>query len=197
MIVLIDNYDSFSYNLYQLLGSVDPDIEVFRNDAVSIDELRALDPDAIVLSPGPGRPDDAGICEEAVLELGTDRSGDPIPILGVCLGHQAIVEAFGGTVGYAKKLMHGKSSNIVIHEGSAMLDGVPQGAQVARYHSLAATGLPDCLAVAAEDEGGEVMAVEHRRFPVFGLQFHPESIMTPDGKRMIEHFMRIAQEKAD
>ena len=193
MIVLIDNYDSFSYNLYQLIGSVEPDIRVFRNDAVTTEELRELAPEAIILSPGPGKPADAGICEDIVRELGSE-----IPILGVCLGHQAIVEALGGTVGYAKELMHGKSSAIAISENSRLLGNVPQGAQVARYHSLAAIGGDDAswpqeLLITATDESGEIMAVEHSEHPVFGLQFHPESIMTPDGQAIIETFIGIAR----
>ena len=227
MIVLIDNYDSFSYNLYQLIGAVDPDIRVFRNDAVTVDEIAALEPDAIVLSPGPGRPEDAGICEDIVLELGASEDGPDIPILGVCLGHQAIVEALGGTVGYAKRLMHGKPSRIVIDGRSRLLRGLPEDAQVARYHSLAAvraegepndvakaatadgessadeqrgerssaSAWPDDLLVTATDEHGEIMAVEHARHPIFGLQFHPESILTPDGPMMMERFIELAREE--
>jgi anthranilate synthase component 2 len=189
MIYLVDNYDSFSYNLYQLIGALRADIAVIRNDAMSVAELAALEPEAIILSPGPGRPADAGICEEVVREL----SGQ-VPLLGVCLGHQAIVEALGGTVGYAKELMHGKSSLIEITPGSRLLANLGHEVRVARYHSLAAdkATLPACLEVSACDENGEVMAVEHITHPTFGVQFHPESIMTPSGAQMIENFLALA-----
>lgn len=190
MIVLIDNYDSFSYNLYQLIGSVEPNIRVVRNDALSVAEVAALDPQAIVLSPGPGRPSAAGICEEVAVKLGSE-----IPILGVCLGHQAIVEAFGGVVGYARELMHGKSSRVVVEAGSPLFAGLPREIVVGRYHSLAADpdSLPACLRVSARAADGEIMAIEHVEFPVFGVQFHPESIMTPDGRVMIENFLEVAK----
>ncbi len=189
MIYLIDNYDSFSYNLYQLIGEVDPAIEVLRNDALSVEDLEAKNPEAVILSPGPGRPADAGICEEVVLKL----SGK-VPILGVCLGHQAICEAFGGTVGYAKELMHGKSSLVKIDTESPLFNGLPAKVQVARYHSLAADeeSLPECLRVISRADDGEVMAVQHDEFPTYGVQFHPESILTPDGRAMIENFLAIA-----
>lgn len=189
MIYLIDNYDSFSYNLYQLIGEVDPSIEVVRNDALSAEELAAKNPEAVILSPGPGRPAGAGICEEVVLKL----SGI-VPILGVCLGHQAICEAFGGSVGYAKELMHGKSSLVKIDTESPLFNGLPAKVQVARYHSLAADeeSLPECLRVISRANDGEVMAVQHAEFPTYGVQFHPESILTPDGRAMIENFLAIA-----
>lgn len=189
MIYLIDNYDSFSYNLYQLIGEVDPAIEVLRNDALSVEELEAKNPEAVILSPGPGRPADAGICEEVVLKL----SGK-VPILGVCLGHQAICEAFGGTVGYAKELMHGKSSLVKVDAQSLLFNGLPAKVRVARYHSLAADeeSLPECLQVISRADDGEVMAVQHAEFPTYGVQFHPESILTPDGRAMIENFLAIA-----
>lgn len=189
MIYLIDNYDSFSYNLYQLIGEVDPAIEVFRNDALTVEELEEKNPEAVILSPGPGRPADAGICEEVALKL----SGK-VPILGVCLGHQAICEAFGGTVGYAKELMHGKSSLVKVDEQSPLFKGLPAKVRVARYHSLAADegSLPECLQVVSRADDGEVMAVQHAEFPTFGVQFHPESILTPDGRAMIENFLAIA-----
>lgn len=189
MIYLIDNYDSFSYNLYQLIGEVDPSIEILRNDALSVEELEAKNPEAVILSPGPGRPADAGICEEVVLKL----SGK-VPILGVCLGHQAICEAFGGSVGYAKELMHGKSSLVKIDTESPLFNGLPAKVQVARYHSLAADeeSLPECLRVISRANDGEVMAVQHAEFPTYGVQFHPESILTPDGRAMIENFLAIA-----
>lgn len=189
MIYLIDNYDSFSYNLYQLIGEVDPAIEVLRNDALTVEELEEKNPEAVILSPGPGRPADAGICEEVALKL----SGK-VPILGVCLGHQAICEAFGGTVGYAKELMHGKSSLVKVDEQSPLFKGLPAKVWVARYHSLAADegSLPECLQVVSRADDGEVMAVQHAEFPTFGVQFHPESILTPDGRAMIENFLAIA-----
>ena len=189
MIYLIDNYDSFSYNLYQLVGEVNPNIEVVRNDALTVAELEAKNPEAIILSPGPGRPANAGICEEVACRL----SGK-VPILGVCLGHQAICEAFGGTVGYAKELMHGKSSLTKVDSETPLFKGLPKEVRVARYHSLAASeeSLPKCLRVTARTEDGEVMAVQHVEFPTFGVQFHPESILTPDGRAMIENFLAIA-----
>ncbi len=189
MIYLIDNYDSFSYNLYQLVGEVNPNIEVVRNDALTVADLEAKNPEAIILSPGPGRPADAGICEEVACKL----SGK-VPILGVCLGHQAICEAFGGTVGYAKELMHGKSSLAKVDAVSLLFKGLPAEVRVARYHSLAASeeSLPECLKVIARTEDGEVMAVQHAEHPTFGVQFHPESILTPDGRAMIENFLAIA-----
>lgn len=193
MIYIIDNYDSFSYNLYQQVGAVakdfGADVCVIRNDEMSASDLRSLKPDAVFLSPGPGRPADAGICEDVILELGGE-----VPILGVCLGHQAIVEALGGNVGYAKELMHGKSSMVSIDENSRILAGLGPKAQVARYHSLAAEAptLPNFLVTTATDDAGEVMAVEHALLPIFGLQFHPESIMTPDGTQMVRNFLSIA-----
>lgn len=184
MILLIDNYDSFSYNLYQLLGEVEPNIKVIRNDELTVQEIETLSPEAIVLSPGPGRPEDAGVCVEVVQKL-----GGKIPILGVCLGHQAICTAYGGVVTYAKELMHGKQS-VVTTAGGGLFAGMNKTFPVARYHSLAAekATLPPELIVTAETEDGEVMAVEHRSNPVFGLQFHPESILTPNGKQIIENF---------
>ncbi len=191
MIVLIDNYDSFSYNLYQLVGELNPDIEVVRNDALTVEELEAMHPQAIILSPGPGRPADAGICEEVALKL----SGK-VPILGVCLGHQAICEAFGGVVGYAKELMHGKSSLAKLDTTSPIFKGMPEQAQVARYHSLAAEEetLPACLKVISCTDDGEVMAVQHAEFPTYGLQFHPESILTPEGRTILKNFLEITVE---
>ncbi len=187
MILLIDNYDSFSYNLYQLIGEIDPDIRVIRNDEMTVEEIEAMKPDRIILSPGPGRPEDAGMIMEAVKTL-----GEKIPILGVCLGHQAICAVFGAAVTYAKELMHGKQSQIRFDTDSPLFCGCPQTAPAARYHSLAvdAETLPDCLRVTARTDDGEVMAVEHRDYPIFGVQFHPESIMTPDGKTMIRNFIK-------
>ena len=189
MILLIDNYDSFSYNLYQLVGSIEPDIRVVRNDELTVPEIETLSPKAVILSPGPGRPANAGVCIETVKRL-----GGKIPILGVCLGHQAICEAFGATVSYAKELMHGKQSEMSLDTVCPLFRGCPETAPVARYHSLAVLEetLPDCLAVTARAENGEVMAVKHAQFDIYGVQFHPESFMTPDGKTMLENFILIA-----
>ena len=188
MTLLIDNYDSFSYNLYQLIGEINPDIRVIRNDGMTVDQIRSLKPDRIILSPGPGRPEDAGVTMEAVTALGKD-----IPLLGVCLGHQAICAAFGATVTYAKALMHGKQSVVRAETDCPLFAGCPETFPVARYHSLAAAAdtMPGCLQVTARTEDGEVMAVQHREYPVFGVQFHPESILTPDGKTMLRNFMCI------
>lgn len=190
MIVLIDNYDSFTYNLVQYIGALEPDIRVIRNDACTPEEIEAMRPDAIVISPGPGKPSEAGICIEAIRYF-----KDKIPILGVCLGHQAICEAFGGTVSYAKELMHGKSSMAQIKEASPLFRNIGTEMQVARYHSLAAIqdSLPGELKVTAETDDGEVMAVEHRDYPVYGLQFHPESVLTPKGMTLIENFLNIVK----
>lgn len=194
MILLIDNYDSFVYNLYQMMGAIDPDIEVVRNDAVGVDAIARMAPEALVLSPGPGRPAEAGVCEEACRAL-----AGRIPILGVCLGHQTICEAFGGRVGYAKRLMHGKRSRIEADGASALFCGMPREFSVARYHSLAAIEeeLPACLRVTARAEDGEVMAVEHAEYPLFGVQFHPESVMTEGGKRLLGNFIGIARAFAE
>ena len=186
MIVLIDNYDSFSYNVFQLIGSVEPDIKVVRNDEYTVEEIEEMKPEALILSPGPGKPSDAGICIEAVRYF-----AGKIPILGICLGHQAICEAFGGRVSYAKELMHGKKKTICTVGKSKIFEGLGDSFQAARYHSLAVVReeLPEVLKVTAEAEDGEVMAVEHTEYPVYGVQFHPESVMTPDGKLMIQNFM--------
>ena len=187
MILLIDNYDSFSYNLYQLVGEIEPDIRVIRNDEMTPGEIRALAPGRIILSPGPGRPENAGTIIEAVQSLGAE-----IPILGVCLGHQAICAAFGATVTYAKQLMHGKQSEILLDLGCPLFAGCPERVPAARYHSLAADAstLPPELKITARTAEGEVMAVQHRTYPIFGLQFHPESIMTPDGKTMLKNYLK-------
>ncbi len=192
MILLIDNYDSFSYNLFQLVGSLDPDIKVIRNDAMTTGQIEELSPKAIILSPGPGKPEDAGICIEVVKKL-----GGRFPILGVCLGHQAICTAYGGTVSYAKKLMHGKQSVAKLTGSCALFEGLPDSIPVARYHSLALLKdtLPDCLTITAQTEDGEVMAVAHKDYPVFGLQFHPESILTPDGKTILQNFIHLVSSK--
>ena len=188
MILLIDNYDSFSYNLYQLVGELEPDIKVIRNDAMTVEEIRALHPDRIILSPGPGRPEDAGVTVEVAKTLGKD-----IPILGVCLGHQAICEVFGAAIVHAKKLMHGKQSIISLNPGCPLFAGLPDQIPAARYHSLIASRetLPDELLIAAQDDMGEIMAVQHRKFPIYGLQFHPESIMTPDGMVILKNFLEV------
>ena len=187
MILLIDNYDSFSYNLYQLIGCIDPDIRVIRNDEMTVEEIKALHPDRIILSPGPGRPENAGILVEAAKELGKE-----IPTLGVCLGHQAICMAFGGKITYASRLMHGKQSVVTFDPDCPLFRSIPSFAPVARYHSLAADPgtLPECLKVTARTDGGEIMAVQHKEYPIYGVQFHPESIMTPDGKAMLENFIK-------
>lgn len=192
MILLVDNYDSFSYNLYQLAGAIAPEIKVIRNDAMTTAEIRALQPDAIILSPGPGRPEDAGVCMDVVKELGAE-----FPILGVCLGHQAICTAFGATVSYAKTLMHGKQSDTTLDPTCKLFRGCPAVAPVARYHSLAAVAetMPDCLTVTAKTVDGEIMAVKHRDYEIYGVQFHPESIMTPDGAQMLKNFIEIAEER--
>jgi anthranilate synthase component 2 len=191
MIVLVDNYDSFSYNLYQLVGSLNPDIRVVRNDALTVDQLLAEQPQAVILSPGPGRPEDAGICLEAARRVGQEG----IPVLGVCLGHQAICAAYGATVGYAKELMHGKQSVVTVDRESPLFAGLPEQLPVARYHSLAALKdtIPDALKVIAETEDGEIMAVSHKEYPIYGVQFHPESILTPDGKQILQNFLALSQ----
>lgn len=188
MILLIDNYDSFSYNLYQLIGEIEPDIKVIRNDEMTVAEIEQLAPDRIILSPGPGRPEDAGIIIEAAQTVCRK-----IPTLGVCLGHQAICAAYGAEVTYARKLMHGKQSTITFTGDSPLFRGVPEMAPVARYHSLAADpdSIPDCFKVTAVADDGEIMAVQHRDHPIFGVQFHPESIMTPDGKTMLRNFIDL------
>lgn len=187
MVLLIDNYDSFSYNLYQLIGEIAPDIKVIRNDELSIEEIRELAPERLILSPGPGRPEHAGIIVEAAGTLGKE-----IPTLGVCLGHQAICAAFGAVVTYAKELMHGKQSEITVEEDCPLFAGCPHHMLVARYHSLAAdeSTMPDCLRIVARTADGEVMAVQHKEYPIYGVQFHPESIMTPEGKRMLQNFIK-------
>ena len=199
MILLIDNYDSFSYNLYQLIGDIEPDIKVIRNDEMTVQEIETLKPSHIILSPGPGKPQDAGICEDVVREL-----GGKIPILGVCLGHQAICEVYGATVTYASRLMHGKQSVCSIKESDPIFAGLSGGEgdglengkgkklKVARYHSLAAKveTMPEELEViATADDDNEIMAVKHKNYQVYGLQFHPESILTPEGKLILSNFI--------
>ena len=186
MILLVDNYDSFSYNLYQYVGEINPDIKVIRNDELTVGEIERLKPSRVIISPGPGRPENAGICIEIIKKLGVK-----IPILGVCLGHQAICEAFGATITYAKKLMHGKTSIVEVDNRSLLFKDLPIDIEVARYHSLAAdpATMPEELAITAITAEGEIMAVQHKTYPVYGVQFHPESIMTPQGKTILKNFI--------
>ena len=190
MILLIDNYDSFAYNLYQLIGSIDEDIKVIRNDEMTVEEIEELQPSCIIISPGPGKPSEAGIIEEVVQKCYTKY-----PILGVCLGHQAIVEAFGGTVSYAQSVMHGKSSIIKVDTTNPIFKGIEKKTAVARYHSLAAKkeNLPECLKIIGESDDDEIMAISHKNYPVYGLQFHPESILTKEGKKIVENFLKEIQ----
>lgn len=202
MILLIDNYDSFSYNLVQLIGGIQRKrydkglseegedsnygIKVIRNDEMTREDIERLKPEYIILSPGPGRPENAGICEEVIREY-----REPVRILGVCLGHQAIYEAFGGTVSYAKQLMHGKQSVVEFDETEPIFKGIPQNIKVARYHSLAGDekSLPECLKVIAKTGDGEIMAIKHKEKAIYGFQFHPESVLTEYGREMLENFL--------
>ena len=188
MILLIDNYDSFSYNLFQMVGAIRPDIRVIRNDAMTCEQIDDLKPEGIILSPGPGRPEDAGVCMAVVKEL-----GGCYPILGVCLGHQSICAAYGGVVGYAKQLMHGKQSDCSMDTSCIVFRGMSDIEKVGRYHSLAAIEetLPECLTVTARTADGEVMAVRHRDLDVYGIQFHPESILTPHGDQILRNFATL------
>lgn len=188
MILLIDNYDSFTYNLYQQIGEFYSDIVVVRNDRITLEEIKEIQPKAIILSPGPGRPEEAGICMELIQTFYTS-----IPILGICLGHQAIGAAFGGEIIAAKKIMHGKMSAIT-HLNQGVFTGLPQQVEVMRYHSLAIekNSLPSCLEVNAVTSDDEMMAVKHRDYPVVGIQFHPESIGTKDGSLMVKNFLDMA-----
>jgi len=191
MILLIDNYDSFTYNLVQLAGTIISDLRVVRNDEVTVDEVKKMSPSHIIISPGPGHPKNAGICEEVI-----DQMKGIAPILGICLGHQAICEVFGATITHAKRIMHGKQSSIHIANGSRIFRGLPPVICAGRYHSLIAQkeSLPDELLVIAEDECGEVMGVKHRDYEIYGLQFHPESILTPHGAIIMDNFLRIGGE---
>ena len=190
MILLIDNYDSFSYNLYQLVGSINPDIRVIRNNELTVSEIDGLSPDAIILSPGPGRPENAGVCIDVVKYF-----ADKIPILGICLGHQAICMAFGGVVTYAERIMHGKTSEISVDSSCRLFEGLPETFKVARYHSLVAeeATLPKELKITAKTGDGVIMALEHIDYDIYGLQFHPESILTPAGKKIAENFLEIVK----
>ena len=194
MIILIDNYDSFSYNLYQLAGSLYPDIRVVRNDAYTAEELESMNPEAILISPGPGRPEDAGVSIDAIRHF-----AGKVPILGVCLGHQAICKCFGATVSYAKELVHGKAYDVTLDTESPLFHDMPTTIRAARYHSLAAveSTMPECLRITARTKDGEIMAVEHRDYLIYGLQFHPESIMTPEGHKILENFFAIAKSLKD
>ncbi len=186
VILVIDNYDSFTFNLVQYLGMLDQDVVVVRNDEVMVDQIRSLGPQQIVISPGPGRPEDAGMVVDLIQRLGSE-----IPLLGVCLGHQAIGVAYGGQVVPAVRLMHGKEDRIH-HDGSGILAGIPQDFLAGRYHSLAIEVDPKGpLAITAKSDDGTIMAVSHRRFPVFGIQFHPESILTPDGMQILRNFVTL------
>ncbi len=186
MILLIDNYDSFTYNLCQYVSAFDPDVQVIRNDKTTINDMENLRPDMLVISPGPKSPAEAGICVEAIKAF-----AGKIPILGICLGHQCIADAFGAEVTYASRIMHGKQSKIH-HDGKGIFTGIPDGINVARYHSLSIKEdtMPDCLEVTARAvDDGEIMAIRHKKYPIFGMQFHPESVFTDHGKRMIENFV--------
>ena len=182
MILLIDNYDSFSYNLFQQAAAIEPEIKVVRNDALTIGEIEGLNPSHIILSPGPGYPKDAGICEEVV-----SRLGGSIPILGVCLGHQAICEAFGG------RIEHAQQSIVEVDTAEPLFKGLAKKTMAARYHSLVAApdSLPECLKVISRDERGEIMAVRHKTMPIYGVQFHPESILTPQGTTIMQNFLKM------
>lgn len=188
MILLIDNYDSFSYNLVQLAGGLNPDIRVVRNDELTVEEIKELDPSHIIISPGPGHPGDAGICEHLIQFL-----KESIPILGICLGHQAICEVFGSEITHAVRLVHGKQTKIYIDNSSPVFRGLPAEINAARYHSLIARkdSIPDELEVIAVDDMGEVMGIKHKNYNVYGLQFHPESILTAQGSTILENFLQI------
>ncbi len=183
MVLLIDNYDSFTYNLAHLFGELGAEVTVRRNDEITVDEAERLEPSQLVISPGPGRPEAAGVSEAAVRAF-----AGRVPVLGVCLGHQAIVSVFGGEVGQARALVHGKAT-AVSHDARGIFAGLPEGFPAGRYHSLAAISVPDCLEVSASAADGEVMAVRHRELRVDGVQFHPESVLTPDGRALARNFL--------
>ena len=186
MILLLDNYDSFTYNIYQLLSELGTEVEVIRHDCITVEEIRQRGYEALVISPGPGVPKDAGISEDAIRQLGPE-----LPVLGICLGHQAIGEVYGGKVVRAGAIVHGKSSALH-HDGRGLYEGLPQNIPVARYHSLIVEreSLPDCLEVASELEDGTIMGLRHKEYPVEGIQFHPESILTPEGHKMLANFFK-------
>ncbi|MCL6557689.1 MAG: aminodeoxychorismate/anthranilate synthase component II [Firmicutes bacterium] len=185
MILIIDNYDSFTYNLYQYAGEIRPDVEVIRNDAVTVERVLNMRPDRIILSPGPGRPEDAGICVDLVR-----KSSGKIPVLGICLGHQAIGAAFGANIKRAEKILHGKTSP-VFHDGRGIFRGIKSPVTAMRYHSLVIEPklFPDELEVTARTGDGVIMGIRHRIFPIYGVQFHPESIFTEDGKKILKNFL--------
>jgi anthranilate synthase component 2 len=183
MLLMIDNYDSFTYNLVHLFQELGAEVAVYRNDAITADEAEALAPSHVVVSPGPGRPGDAGVSVDVIRRLGPH-----VPTLGVCLGHQAIVEAFGGDIGQARALLHGKSSPVE-HDGKGVFAGLPATIEAGRYHSLAAIRVPDELEVTARTLDGEVMGVRHRTLPIEGVQFHPESVLTPLGADLARNFL--------
>ena len=187
MILVIDNYDSFTYNVVQELGELGAELTVYRNDKITVEEIRQLAPDRIVISPGPGFPVDAGVSLDVIRELGAE-----IPLLGICLGHQAIGEAYGGVVAHAPELMHGKTS-MIYHEGDSILSDIPNPFEATRYHSLIVQEetLPDCLMITARTATGEIMGLRHKEHPVIGVQFHPESILTYHGMQMLGNFMKI------
>ena len=186
MLLILDNYDSFTYNVFQLLSELGAEVEVIRNDQTTVEDIRAKKYDAIVLSPGPGIPSDAGITEQVIRELGGE-----VPILGICLGHQAIGEVFGGKVVRAGEIVHGKTSPLH-HNGKGLYEGIPQNVPIGRYHSLVIdrATLPDCLEVTSDLADGTIMGVRHKAKNIEGIQFHPESILTPDGKKMMENFLK-------
>jgi len=186
-LVVIDNYDSFTYNLVQYFGELGADPQVYRNDEITLEELQEIDPEKIVISPGPGTPDDGGISNQVIAKMGKQ-----VPLLGVCLGHQCITEVFGGEIVRAERLMHGKTSPIK-HDGRGVFHGLPQPFEATRYHSLIANPdkMPDCLEVSADTEEGEIMGVRHKKFPIHGVQFHPESILSRDGKHLLRNFLEL------
>jgi anthranilate synthase/aminodeoxychorismate synthase-like glutamine amidotransferase len=192
MILVIDNYDSFTYNLVQQLGEMGAQIEVYRNDQITLDQIRRLNPDQILISPGPGTPDDGGVSLEVLRQLGPTT-----PILGVCLGHQCIGQAYGGIVTRAGRLMHGKTS-MIYHKGDPLFSGVPSPFEATRYHSLIVEedSLPDVLAVTAFTDQGEIMGLRHKEYPVYGVQFHPESILTTYGPRILKNFLEMTERVA-
>ena len=191
MLLLIDNYDSFTYNLYQYLSELREEVKVVRNDKITLDDIERMAPERIVISPGPGRPEDAGISNEVIL-----RFGERLPILGVCLGHQCIGYAYGGVVDHAGEIKHGKSS-FIYHDGKGVFQGISNPFSAVRYHSLAIKrlNLPDCLEVSAWTENDIIMGVRHRQYPVEGVQFHPESILTKAGKEILGNFLKVTSSK--
>ncbi len=191
MILIIDNYDSFTYNLVHIVATETDDYKVIRNDAMTVDEVRELNPDKILISPGPGRPEDAGITEELI-----DKLGSEIPILGVCLGHQAIGDVFGAKVVHAPTLMHGKTSEI-FHDGKSVFEGIEDGFTATRYHSLVLDPdtIPDELDVTARTDDGVIMGVRHKTHPIEGIQFHPESILTTEGPKIVKNWLKLSYQK--